>query len=350
KRQQQLDDRLTKDTAEIRAVFGALAHPLLVLDSARRLRLCNSAFEQLISQPAPAGTPLLDLTREAALIETIDACFASSEPVNTEVTLLDKTYELTATPISDDLKQVTGATAIFHDVSRLKQTDQIRRDFVANVSHELRTPLSIFRGNIETLLEDQQLSTTERQQILATVRRHSDRLTRIVEDLLTLTRLESKAASLQLAPLDVVSLLKRIVRDWSKRIANRNLHLDLRTDGDLPLLQADEFRIEQVMNNLLDNAVNYSPDGGEILISANGHNDKIELTISDHGPGISPEDLPRIFERFYRADKARSRALGSTGLGLSIVKHIVHLHGGEVWAESELGKGTRIRLQFRLQG
>jgi two-component system phosphate regulon sensor histidine kinase PhoR len=344
-RQQQLDQKLSQESAEIRAVFAALTDALVVLDASQRVRFGNPAFERLFAGAQP-GTPIGEVVRDADIVETIRAAFEQNDARIREINRAETHFQLVAVPIMREREEAKGVVAIFHDISRLKQTDEIRRDFVANVSHELRTPLSIFRGNLEALLEDENLGREESQYIYSTMKRHSDRLNRLVEDLLTLARLEAKETTLQVAPVDAAAFLNRVARDWSKRLAKKNLKLAVETENDLPLLHADEFRLEQVMQNLLDNAMNYSPEGGKIIISAAARDAHITFSVSDQGSGIAPDDLPRIFERFYRADKARSRELGSTGLGLSIVKHIAQLHGGEVFAESELGKGTTIHISL----
>src|SRR5205085_12401056 len=231
-----------------------------------------------------------------------------------------------------------------HDISRLKQVDEIRRDFVANVSHELRTPLSIFHGNLETLLEAGDLDEKETRHIYEVMKRHSDRLNLLVNDLLSLARLESKEANLQLAEIRLPDFLEGVTRDWKKRLAGKNLQLELEIPDSFPTLRADERRLEEVVHNLLDNAVKYSHPNGRIVIKTAAPDQEIALSVCDEGVGIAAADLPRIFERFYRADRARSRELGGTGLGLSIVKHIAQLHGGRVEAESTLGQGTTIRI------
>jgi two-component system phosphate regulon sensor histidine kinase PhoR len=346
-REQELDRRLLQGSAEMNGVFGALTDALLVLDQQQRVQFYNRAFEQLFAADKVArGTPLLEVVRDADSTEIIRAALEEGDASRArEVSRAGKTFQLAAVSIKDKQEQISGAVVIFHDVSQLKQTDQIRRDFVANVSHELRTPLSIFRGNLETLLDEENLSREETRHIFSTMKRHSDRLTRLVEDLLTLTRLEAKETKLQLAPVKLAAFLRRVGNDWAKRLAQKSLRLEMKLPDNLPPLIADEFRLEQIMHNLLDNAVNYSPEGGMITISAAMH-DRFVLSVADEGAGISPQDLPRIFERFYRADKSRSRELGSTGLGLSIVKHIAQLHGGDVSAESEPGKGTTIHVSL----
>lgn len=346
-RQRKLDRQLSQESAETHGVFAALTDALVVLDREQHVRFCNPAFERLFAKEGAAiGKALLQIVRNVTVAKTVEAALCEASARSAEVSQGAKTFQLVAVPITDNRGQAEGAVAIFHDISRLKQTDQIRRDFVANVSHELRTPLSIFRGNLETLLEDSELGREESRHIFTVMKRHSDRLNRLVEDLLALARLESKELQLESRPIDPGVFLDRVARDWHKRLGQKKLRLELRIADALPSFQGDEFRLEQVMHNLLDNAVNYSPEGGRITLSAERNDEQFVLSVADEGPGIAAADLPRIFERFYRADKARSRELGSTGLGLSIVKHIAQLHGGDVRAESELGKGTAIHVSL----
>jgi two-component system phosphate regulon sensor histidine kinase PhoR len=346
-RQRALDRQVSKDAAEVRAVFAALTDGLLVVDSNQRILICNPAFEELHGKsPIAAGTPLLDIIRDSDVIEPIRDALGQAKARVVEVNAPDrkKQLQLNAVPITDQNGKASGVVAVFHDISRLKQADEIRRDFVANVSHELRTPLSIFHGNLETLLEAGDLDENETRHIYEVMKRHSDRLTLLVNDLLSLARLESKEANLQLAEINLRDFLEGVTRDWKKRLAGKNLRLALEVSDGFPTVHADERRLEEVVHNLLDNAVKYSPQNGHILIHAGAPDQEIVLSVCDEGVGIAPVDLPRIFERFYRADRARSRELGGTGLGLSIVKHIAQLHGGRVEAESTLGKGTTIRV------
>ncbi len=345
-RQRELDRQVSKDAAEVRAVLAALTDGLLVVDSSQHILICNPAFEQLYGQSRIAtGTALLDIIRDSDVIEPIRAALNQARAQVAEVSAPDrkKQLQLTAVPITQN-GEASGVVAVFHDVSRLKQADEIRRDFVANVSHELRTPLSIFHGNLETLLEPGDLDENETRHIYEVMKRHSDRLNLLVNDLLSLARLESKEANLQLAEIKLRDFLEGVTRDWAKRLAGKNLRLELEVPDDFPTVHVDERRLEEVVHNLLDNAVKYSHQNGRIVINAGAPDQEVVLSVCDEGVGIAANDLPRIFERFYRADRARSRELGGTGLGLSIVKHIAQLHGGRVEAESVVGQGTTIRV------
>jgi two-component system phosphate regulon sensor histidine kinase PhoR len=253
--------------------------------------------------------------------------------------------ELHAVATKNDAGEITGALVLFHDITELKKMDQVRRDFVANVSHELRTPLSILRGYIETLLDSPKTPRAERTRILRVMERHSDRLELLVEDLLTLAELESGDPHLQMGTVDLSTFLAEIVRDWEKKLTSKKLNIVVDVPPEFSQICVDRTRLQEALYNLLDNAVKYSRKRGEIRLSARQRDSETELMVSDQGIGIAKEDLPRIFERFYRADKARSPdKVRGTGLGLAIVKHIAQLHGGRVEAESEVDKGTTIRV------
>jgi two-component system phosphate regulon sensor histidine kinase PhoR len=323
---------------------------LLVVDRDRRIVLANRAFHELFAVgEGSLGAPLLESVRDPALEQIVGETFRERAPSQGELIIGRREFQLTSVPMGNDNGEVTGAVILLHDISELKRADQIRRDFVANVSHELRTPLSILRGYIETLLDDPKMPRTECARILEVMDQHSKRLGLLANDLLTLAQLESGSSSLQLSAIDLAQFFSGLVRDWKKKLAAKHLKAVVDVAKIVPIICADEARLREVFDNLLDNAVKYSSKSGEIRLEADRAGDQIALSVSDDGIGISQEDLPRIFERFYRADKARGRELGGTGLGLAIVKHIAQLHGGRVEAESELGRGTTIRVVLPLK-
>ncbi len=350
-RQQELDRQMAGRESGTQTILGAVQDGLLVVDARRRITLTNRTFEELFGLRGPAaGVPLLETVRHATLDWLIAETLRTGEAMRSELSLADsqthseRHIEVNAVPIKNALDETTGAVLLFHDITELKRLDQIRSDFVANVSHELRTPLSILRGYIETLLDNPKPSRQELARILAIMERHSKRLGLLVEDLLSLAQLESSNATLALSVVRVEELFNNVVRDWREKLAAKNLKVIVDVSPDASTLRADETRLQEVLYNLLENAVKYSREKGQIQLQAGRRGPETVLSVSDDGTGISKEDLPRIFERFYRADKARSRELGGTGLGLAIVKHIAQLHGGRVEAESELGKGTTIRV------
>lgn len=341
----QLKKQIAKRESGMQTIFAAMHDALLVIDSNRYVILANEAFRKLFALPEISeGTPLLEIVRNATLDRVIDDALDAGRPVRGELALDGSQIELDAVATRNAAGEITGALVLFHNISELKKIDQVRRDFVANVSHELRTPLSILRGYIEVLLDSPETSREELSRILGVMERHSKRLDLLAKDLLTLAELESANPNLQRGEVDLSRFFGELIRDWEKKLANKNLKIIIDVAADLPKIRADRLRLQEALYNLLDNAVKYSSEHGEIRLTA--HRDKeIVLSVSDTGIGISKEDLPRIFERFYRADKARTaESIRGTGLGLAIVKHIAQLHGGYVQAESELGKGTTIRV------
>jgi len=343
---EQRQKEIAKAESGMQTIFSAMQDALLVVDSNRRVILTNQTFQRLFDAPEISiATPLLEIVRDPTLDRLLTDAFRSRGPVRCELTLDGSQIELHAVATKNGAGEVTGALVLFHDITELKKMDQVRRDFVANVSHELRTPLSILRGYIETLLDAPKTPREELTRILRVMERHSDRLELLVEDLLTLAQLESSNPDLQMGMIDLSSFLRELVRDWEKKLIRKHLNIVVDLPTELPPISADRTRMQEALYNLLDNAVKYSRERGEIRLSARQHDREIELAVSDDGIGIAKEDLPRIFERFYRADKARSPdKVRGTGLGLAIVKHIAQLHGGRVEADSELEKGTTIRV------
>jgi two-component system, OmpR family, phosphate regulon sensor histidine kinase PhoR len=343
---EQQQKQIAKRESGMQTIFSAMQDALLVVDSNRRVILTNQTFRKLFDAPEISiATPLLEIARDPTLDRLLTDAFRGDGPIRCELTLDGSQIELHAVATKNEAGEITGALVLFHDITELKKIDQVRRDFVANVSHELRTPLSILRGYIETLLDSPKTPQEELTRILRIMERHSDRLELLVEDLLTLAQLESGNPNLQIGTVDLSSFLTEMVRDWEKKLTRKQLNMVVDLPTELPLICADRTRLQEALYNLLDNAVKYSREQGEIRLSARQHGGEIELAVSDDGIGIATEDLPRIFERFYRADKARSPdKVRGTGLGLAIVKHIAQLHGGRVEAESELERGTTIRV------
>ena len=345
-----LRTRVQEGEFGVQAIVGALADGLVVADGERRIRLMNNAFRQMFGLgPETSDFTLLETVRDAAVERSLGEALRSRETRRVAILLQrpgesERHLEVVAEPI----KEGPGAVILFRDITERRRTETMRRDFVANVSHELRTPLSILRGYLETLLENPEQPPAELLRIFEVMERHSNRLNLLVDDVLSLARLEGPGMSLDLTTIRPVVFLRGIMRDWEKKFAAKQIESQLDTPEDLPPLEADEARLQEVIYNLLDNAVKYSAAGGRIAVRATSAEGQLSLSVSDNGVGIPAQDLPRIFERFYRADKARHRDLGGTGLGLSIVKHIVQLHGGKVEAESELGRETTVRVHLPL--
>jgi len=348
-RRRELETRVRESESSVQTVLSAMLDGLAVIDDRRSVRLMNREFRKMfgLDGNVPSGT-LLELVHNAAIDRLADEAIRLETPRREAIELSrggsePRELEVSAVPLEKN-SDMKGAVILFRDVSHVRQVEKMRRDFVANVSHELRTPLSIFRGYLETLLDDPHQPPGELLRILEIMERHSDRLNALVEDVLSLARLESPGMELNLSEIALPDFLHGIMRDWEKRFAAKQLKSHLNFPGTLPHLPADETRLQELIYNLLDNAVKYSMPGSTVFLRAESEGDSVRISVADQGPGIPPDDLPRIFERFYRADKSRSSEQSGTGLGLSIVKHIAQLHGGSVEAKSELGKGTTITL------
>jgi two-component system phosphate regulon sensor histidine kinase PhoR len=345
-RQRGLDQQIGERVSGQKAILSAMQDGLLVVDRGRRLALVNPAFCDLFKIGEDSlGAPLLESVRDPAVEQIVAETFRRRQPSQGELMIGRREFQMASVPMGNDHGEITGAVVLFHDITELKRADEIRRDFVANVSHELRTPLSILRGYIETLLDDPKMPRGETARILEVMEQHSKRLGLLANDLLTLAQLESGSSTLQLSEINSTDFFAALVRDWKKKFAAKDLKAIVNVPPGFPVVRADETRLREVFDNLLDNAVKYSREGCAIRLGAARRGDEVVLSVSDEGIGISTDDLPRIFERFYRGDKARSpEGIRGTGLGLSIVKHIAQLHGGRVEAESELGKGATIRV------
>jgi two-component system phosphate regulon sensor histidine kinase PhoR len=354
-KQQELEQRATHGIHNLQGVISALPDGLALVDDERRIQIANPRFRELFRLDGEAaGLALLEAVRDAIVERAVATALQRGEMHSEQMTLLRGTesrveLEVTAVPFPAGNNGRSNAVVLFRDMTQVRHVEEMRRDFVANVSHELRTPLSIFRGYLETLLDGPEQPREELVRILEVMDRHADRLTLLVEDILSLAKLEKPGARLDLTEIYLPDFLGGVLRDWEKRFGTKLLEVSLEAPEDLPVIAADENRIQEVIYNLLDNAVKYSQPEGKIRLRAQRVEDSVRIAVSDEGIGVSARDLPRIFERFYRADKARSRQLGGTGLGLSIVKHIAQLHGGSVEAASEPGRGTTISVVLPLR-
>jgi two-component system phosphate regulon sensor histidine kinase PhoR len=253
------------------------------------------------------------------------------------------TYYQVFTVMLEDASLSRGCVAVFRDTSAMRRTEKMRRDFVANVSHELRTPLCVLQGYSETLLEGALDQPSDARQFVLAMEQHTQRLIRLVEDLLDLSKLEDDAFKLELAPVWLSPIVDHTLSLVSRRAEEKNMSVAVQLAEGLPKVQAHPQSLEQILFNLLDNALKYSPAGSQVTLSVTASPtaaNELVVSVTDQGQGIEAKHLPRLFERFYRVDKARSRQEGGTGLGLSIVKHLVQCHGGRIWAESTLGQGT----------
>jgi two-component system phosphate regulon sensor histidine kinase PhoR len=325
------------------ALFNSMAEGLLLLDRESKIQLANRAFNSLFGVTGDIRSlSIMEALRLHELAELTEFLGTARQVVDAELRLLppnERWLQVNGAAIFDSAGQRQGTILVFHDLTRLKQLERTRQEFVANVSHELRTPLSLIKGYVETLLDGAKDNPEVATKFLQTIDRNAERLKLLIEDLLTISELESGRLKLDLQPVALRPLIEKVITDFKSLAEAKQVRLvDESTDLHV---RADAGRLEQVLCNLIDNAIKYGRNQGTVSVRTRQVNGRqVEVAIEDDGPGIPPESLERIFERFYRVDKARSREQGGTGLGLSIVKHIVANHGGKAWAKSEFGRGS----------
>ncbi len=329
--------------AQQQVLFNSMLEGLLLLDRNRRIYLANRAFKDLFGLKAELrGKTIMEALRVHELAALVERVEGDGQVLDYELKLpelSERWLQVNAAAISNSAGDREGTILVFHDLTRLKQLERTREEFVANVSHELRTPLSLIKGYVETLLDGARNDPEVAQRFLRIIERNAQRLDLLIQDLLTISALESGRMKLSLQPVELRALAEKVFADLKPPADAKGVTLV----NSLPDLKAtvDANRLEQVFANLVDNAIKYGRVQGTVTVGGKKTEDgKIELFVQDDGPGIPPEALDRVFERFYRVDKARSREQGGTGLGLSIVKHIVQNHGGRVWVNSEPGRGA----------
>ncbi|MGH7848618.1 MAG: ATP-binding protein, partial [Candidatus Binatia bacterium] len=330
---------------------------VVVIDNQGRVILINQNAREMFDLPnGPSfhGASILEISRHPdmkQLTGEVLSCDCSAECFSKEIALNERWFRVNAVSLRTGTETTLGYIMVFHDVTQLKRLETVRADFVANVSHELRTPLSAIKGYVETLLHNPPKIPETAHQFLEVVDRHSERLGRLIDDLLAVSDLESGKAQLAREPVEVDHLLGRVLEIFRDQAKRKGISLSHEMDRDLPPISGDPDRLQQLLINLVDNALKYTPSKGRVQVTAqlsgalNGmESPMVEIVVSDSGCGIPEKDIPRLTERFYRVDKARSRELGGTGLGLAIVKHIVQAHAGYIKIESQLQKGTTVRI------
>jgi two-component system phosphate regulon sensor histidine kinase PhoR len=346
------EELTNRKEAEQQALFNSMTEGVLVLDPAGRVQLVNQSLQRMFELPrAVRGQTVLEAFRLPQLAGLAQRLGHETVVQDFEIQLPGSTgrwIEVNAASVLDRDGVQLGTIMVFHDLTRIKQLENTRQEFVANVSHELRTPLSLIKGYVETLLESPRSDPSVISRFLRTIEKHADRLHYLIEDLLTISRLESGQVMMNVQPVALRSEVARVLDDLSSRAEEKRVALENHVPEGLSA-QADAERLEQVFFNLIENAIKYGRERGRVTVGARAGDDgKVQLWVQDDGPGVPAESRDRVFERFYRVDRARSRESGGTGLGLAIVKHIVQAHRGEVWLQSELGQGST--FYFTLPG
>jgi two-component system phosphate regulon sensor histidine kinase PhoR len=352
-------EELSEDRSQLLAVLTSMVEGVMVLDGRGRVLQMNPALERMfgINRAAVRGRTAAEALPHPQLTALIANVLADRSSKEEELVLAPsgRCVHIEASVTGGVQEKEACVVLVFHDITELRRLENVRKDFVANVSHELRTPLTSIKGYVEALLDGGKADSETTTKFLDIILKQSDRLNLILEDLLELSKIESGRVSFKEEPTDLRAVIERTV-SMMQPIADKKGHRLLSSIGnDLPLIPGDEDRLVQVLTNLLDNAVKYTPQNGTITVTARVVSEAhaglppgpaVELTVSDTGIGIPPQDRPRVFERFYRVDKARSRELGGTGLGLAIVKHIVEGHGGQVWVEGNQPQGSRFVVRL----
>jgi two-component system phosphate regulon sensor histidine kinase PhoR len=326
------------------ALFNGMIEGVLLLDEHGRVQMINESLRKFFGIAADVrGQTIMEAFRWHEL-----AALAARLPKEKNISgaeleihrVTRRSLQVNASIVQGHGGTGPGQLFVFHDVTRLKELENIRQEFVGNVSHELRTPLSLIKGFAQTLLDGAKDDPAQAARFLQKIDKHSDRLLFLIEDLLAISRLESGHAALNPQAVDLHDLAQRVLDDLGAHAAALKTVLENKIPPQT-VVWADADRVQQVLFNLIENAIKYGRKGGRVTVGAGGsQTGKLEICVADDGPGIPPEAMDRIFERFYRVDRARSRDSGGTGLGLAIVKHIVQAHGGEAWAKSEVNKGA----------
>jgi two-component system, OmpR family, phosphate regulon sensor histidine kinase PhoR len=338
---------LTEERNLSSAILGSMVEGVAVVNASERLLFANPGFAEILDLDVPpqSGSALVEVVRQTELIEAVRQVLRGEPRVETEIvtgTLRQHFFAVTVAAVS--AAETSGAVIVLHDITDLRKLERVRRDFVANVSHEFKTPLTAIQGFAETLLAGAIDDAQNRVRFLEIILEHSQRLARLTDDLLRLSQMDADRLGLEIRGVGVQQFVESCVETAQRPAAERDLRISVNLSSRLPDMAADRRRLAEVLQNLLDNAIQYTPPGGQIMLSASANGSEVTFTVSDTGIGIPQTDQPRIFERFYRVDVARSREVGGTGLGLAIAKHLVEAHGGRIWVESEVGQGSQFHF------
>jgi two-component system phosphate regulon sensor histidine kinase PhoR len=337
----------SEEKKRLAGILESMAEGVVVVDTRQKVMLANTVLAAAFGfdRQKAQGRHSWELFRDPEINEMIEKALHEKASISKEhpVLLSNATFQIQISPVSEG-DEFLGVVAVFYDLTKLKELERVRSEFVANVSHELKTPLTSILGFVETLREGGIEDTENRIKFLEIIEGHAKKLYRLIDDLLLLSAIESGKRELRTEPLDLRGMLDRILPLFEKAIAAKKIEIRFEMEPDPFVFRADPKFMEQVFSNLLDNAVKYNREGGRIVFKAFREGDEAKMEIHDTGIGIPCEDLPRIFERFYRVDKSRSRESGGTGLGLSIAKHVVERHGGRMEVWSVVNQGTVFRV------
>jgi two-component system phosphate regulon sensor histidine kinase PhoR len=329
-------------------ILEGMQEGVILLDAKRRIVVLNPALREMLLLPADAiGKPLLEVVRNAELRDLFDEAAGEDEPTTQEVEIGNIKPRRLLARVARMPGEARQLVAVFVDVTEVRRLESMRRDFVANVSHELRTPVTSIRSAAETLIDGAAQDPAAAQAFIGIIDRNATRLHQLVEDLLDLSRIESRGFRLSFEAIELKPIFSQVMGLFRERASKKNVQLEERASGEVPKVRADRRALEHVLTNLIDNAVKYCGPGTHVWVSVALSQETVTVSVADDGPGIDERHLPRVFERFYRVDAGRSREVGGTGLGLSIVKHLVEAMGGTVSVESRLNQGTTFSFTLK---
>ncbi|MEC0247765.1 two-component system histidine kinase PnpS [Paenibacillus chitinolyticus] len=350
-------NRILENEGRLKGVLENMGSGILMVDRDQRIVLVNRSAEDILgfSSNELYGKKYDEAKQQFELTRLIQECIETNEHIREEIIFYypsERILEINLSPISQADGEWSGALVVLHDITAMRRLERMRSEFVANVSHELKTPIAAVKGFSETLLAGALDDKETARSFLQIIFDESERLNRLVGDILELSKIESKRIPLQLSPTHLQSIIQKSLHMMEAEADKKKIALSMDVDEAL-FLEADEDRLRQILINLMANGISYTPEGGRVSVAAElagsgteGEEERIRISIKDTGIGIPKKDLPRIFERFYRVDKARSRSSGGTGLGLSIVKHLVEMHHGTIRVESEVGYGTEFIIEL----
>ncbi|HEY0701524.1 MAG TPA: ATP-binding protein [Candidatus Acidoferrales bacterium] len=343
------------------AILRSMVEGVAVIDAQERLVFYNRAFSEIFNVPVSTaeGRPLIEAVRNAELVGLIRKALRGEEGLQNDISMgivQMQNFSVTAAPVmaletlngpaDADRSKPSGAVVVLHDVTELRRLERVRQDFVANVSHEFKTPLTAIQGFAETLLSGALDDPTSNRRFLEIIRTHAVRLAQLTNDLLKLARIEAGKLEVEFFPVGLIELIEGCAETTLLKASRKQITLEIEVPPGLPPVRGDAGLLRDVLQNLLDNAIQYTPEGGHIRVTSDLRGREAVVTVSDTGIGIPTADKERIFERFYRVDAARSREAGGTGLGLSIAKHIVEAHGGHLWVDSTIGEGSKFSFSI----
>jgi len=339
-------EAIIEDKNKMKAILSSMREGVVVIDKDENIVLFNSSLAAMLELRSEKyiGKPFWEIISNDEVNSILKKALKKKNSFSVQVSILQpseaRNIQIQTAPITDHKGTLLGLVGVFHDVTELKKFEKARSEFIANVSHELKTPVTSIIGFVETLKDGAINDLKKRDEFLNIIHSHSQRLDNLVNDILSLSRIEFREIEMNPVPISVKEILDNAKALYNDKIKSKKQSLRMHIPAELPEAFSDPEMIIQVFSNLIDNAIKFTPERGKITVKAREEDDFIQIDVSDTGIGIAEEHLPRIFERFYRVDKARSREMGGTGLGLAIVKHIVHANRGKVSVESEFGKGS----------